>query len=132
MRTFIKSLKNRTFEISTILCFILPPVGIFLLFVLSFFTIIKTWKNKQFHFSIVSFFFVCLFISTIGAVIQMRNPLLFIDSLMILGYLGIYLRIVSKSSIDSFRHFTWIMIFGGLYNCVIGWTVSLAENASYT
>ncbi len=127
MRTFIKLLKNRIFEISTILCFILPPVGILLLFVLSFFTIIKTWKDKQFHFSIVSFFFVCLLVSTIGAVIQMRNPLLFIDSLMILGYLGIYLRIVSTSSIDSFRNFTWIMIFGGLYNCVIGWAAHLLK-----
>lgn len=121
MHTLVKFIKNRTFEISTILCFLLPPVGILLLLILSLSTIIKTWKEKQFHFSLVSFFFICLFISTIGAVIQMKHPILFVDSIMVLGYWGIYLWIVTNSSIDRFRDFKWIMIFGGLYNCVIGW-----------
>lgn len=121
MRTFVNLVKNKSFELSTILCFLLPPIGIFLLFTLSFFAIFRLWKVKQFNFSIVSFFFMCLFISTVGATIQMKNLFLLMDSMMILGYWGIYLRIATNSSLDRFRDFKWIMIFGGLYNCVIGW-----------
>ena len=121
MHSFVNMLKNRIFEIGTILCFLVPPVGMFILLIVSFFTIFKTWKTKQFNYSLVSFFFTCLFISTIGAVIQMKNLFLLIDSIMILVYWGIYLKIASTSSMNAFRNFKWIMIFGGIYNCIIGW-----------
>src|SRR3954451_21282045 len=110
MRSIIKRLKTNMLEISTILCFLLPPVGIFLLFLLSFVTIFKTWKNKKrCHFSLISFFFLCLLLATFGAVLQMKNVFLFVDSIMILSYWGIYLRIVSTSSIHTFRNFKWMM-----------------------
>lgn len=127
MRNIFAFLKNKAFEISTILCFILPPVGVLLLLIFSINAIIKAWKSKQiFPLSLISFFFMCLFISTIGSVIiQMNRPFLLVDSLMILLYWGIYLRIVSNSSVDSFHHFKWIMIFGGIYNIIIGWISKL-------
>ena len=122
MRTMVHFLKNKLFEIGTILCFVLPPVGILLLLVLSFITIFQKWRNKQFNYSLLSFFFMCLFISTIGAVVHMKNLVLLIDSVMILVYWGIYLRISSTASNETFRFFKWTMIFGGLYNCIIGWS----------
>ena len=51
----------------------------------------------------------------------MKNLFLLIDSIMILVYWGIYLKIASTSSMNAFRNFKWIMIFGGIYNCIIGW-----------
>jgi O-antigen ligase len=121
MRTFIEQLKTKIFEVSTILCFLLPPLGILLLFILSFVTIYKTWKDQRhLYFSLVSIFFLCLFISTIGAATQMKNISFLIDSLMILGYWGLYIRIMSNGNKDNFRYYRWIMIFGGIYNCLVG------------
>lgn len=113
--------KTKIFQIGTILCFVLPPVGMLILLILSFITIFQTWKKKRFNYSLLSFFFMCLFISTIGAVVQMKNLILLIDTIMILVYWGIYLRISSTNSNETFSFFKWTMIFGGLYNCIIGW-----------
>lgn len=42
-------------------------------------------------------------------------------SVMILGYWGLYLKILETEKNQLFQHFRLIMIFGGVYCCVIGW-----------
>lgn len=122
MRPIVELFKSKFFEISLILCYLLPPVGILFLFIISFNTIFKILKEKEpIQFSLSSFFLVILLFSTIGAVIEMRNVFLFVDTLMILGYWGIFQRITASGSLVTFQNFRWIVIFGGVYNCLIGW-----------
>lgn len=40
---------------------------------------------------------------------------------MILGYWGMYYRILVTEKGQLFQHFRLIIIFGGIYSCVIGW-----------
>lgn len=120
MRSIFQFLKINIVEFSTILCFVLPPLGILSLFIVSFVSIFKHLKKKRpLRFSLIPFFFVCLFISTIGAAYQMHNPFLLAGSIMVLGYWGLYQRIVSTIRKENFQHYRWIVIFGGLYNCLI-------------
>ncbi|WP_034645000.1 O-antigen ligase family protein [Bacillus methanolicus] len=123
MSIFFQSFRKfSSLELRILLCFLLPPLGIFLLLLTGLHTFLKQWKeNKRFVFSLSSFFFLCLFISTIGAAISMNEISYLSISLMILGYWGLYLRILETEKNQLFQHFRLIMIFGGVYSCVIGW-----------
>jgi O-antigen ligase len=123
MSIFFQSFRKlSSLELRILLCFFLPPLGIFLLLLTGLYTIRKQWKeNKRFVFSLSSFFFLCLFISTIGAAISMNEIFYLSFSVMILGYWGLYLRILETDKNQLFQHFRLIMIFGGVYSCVIGW-----------
>ncbi|MGG3466069.1 hypothetical protein ABES02_00570 [Neobacillus pocheonensis] len=123
MSIFFQSLRKlSTLELSLILCFLLPPLGIFLLLLSGLQTISKYWKEKKrFVFSLSSSFFLCLFISTIGAAISMKEISYLNISVMILGYWGLHVRILETEKHQLLHHFRLIMIFGGVYNCVIGW-----------
>lgn len=124
MGTIVEFCKIKRFEISIALCYLLPPIGIFFLFIFSYLTLLRNLKEKKpFHFSLLSIFFLCLLISTIGAVIEMKDVFLFVETFMILGYFGIYQRIMSQGTLVSFYHFRWIVILGGVYNWLIGWFV---------
>lgn len=113
-------------EVSILLCFILPPAGIFLLLMIGLHTLYKHWRDKKrFVLSVSSYFFMCLFISTIGAAILNREFYYLCTSLLILGYWGLYLRIVGSERYQLFLRFRFIMIFGGIYSCVIGWISKL-------
>lgn len=121
MLSTIKFFKTKIFEISVGLCFLLPPVGILFLFVLSFSTIYHTLKaRKRLNFSLPFILFLCLFIATVGAVFQMKNLTLLVGSMMVLGYWGLYQRVISNGSEENFRRYRWIVILGGVYNCLIG------------
>lgn len=114
--------KFSSLELRILLCFLLPPLGIFLLLLTGLDTILKQWKeNKRFVFSLSSFFFLCVFISTIGAAISMKEISYLSISVMILGYWGLYLRTLETEKNQLFQHFRLIMIFAGVYSCVIGW-----------
>jgi O-antigen ligase len=111
---------TKKFEISIVLCLVLPPIGIFLLTVLSFSTIYQTIKSKKpFNRSLFSIFLLFLLIATVGSVCQMHNGMLVVESLMILVYWGIYQRIFTSKGAVNFEHYRWIIIFGGLYNCIL-------------
>jgi len=123
MSIFFQSFRQLTaLELRLLLCFLLPPLGVFLLLLSGLHTICKHWKEKKrFVFSLSSYFFLCLFISTIGASISMKEISYLSVSGMILGYWGLYLRILDTEKNQLFQHFRLIMIFGGVYSCVIGW-----------
>jgi hypothetical protein len=119
MSTFLQSFRKFTpVEISILLCFLLPPIGIFFLLLIGLNTVRKRWNG--FVFSLSSTFFLCLFISTIGASISMKTLSYLCISVMILGYWGLYVRILETGKNRLFQHFRVIMICGGVYSCVIG------------
>ncbi|SFD65741.1 O-antigen ligase [Bacillus sp. UNCCL81] len=123
MKKFIQFYKNFSLvEKSALLCFLLPPVGISLLLIIGLRTLYTQWfTNKRFIYSFSSYFFLCLLISTIGAALLFRNILFLLVSIMILGYWGIYCRILVTEKGQLFQRFRMIIIFGGVYSCVIGW-----------
>jgi O-Antigen ligase len=123
MRKFLKVQRRFTsIEISVLLCFLLPPAGILFLFLIGLHTFYKQWFVKQwFVFSLSSYFFLCLFISSIGASILMKEITYLSISVMILGYWGLYVKILESEKNRLFQRFRFIMIFGGIYSCLIGW-----------
>jgi len=126
MQVTIHFIKNKIFELSTILCFVLPPAGIFFMLVLSLAALYSHIKNKRlFPFSFISLFFLCLLVSTVGAALQMAKPFLFIESLRVLFYWGIYLKVMDTGTSDKFRFFRWIVIGCGIYDILIGWVPKL-------
>ncbi len=122
MKYFIHFLKKELLFCSLVLCFVLPPIGLFLLFMIGFKSLYKNFKKKTFNFYTVDFFFfLCLFIASIGASIVLKNISYLLVSIMIIGYLGLYLKNLPKDSTLSFNQYRWVVIFGGLYSCLIGW-----------
>lgn len=122
MPTIFHFIKRKKFQISTLLCFVLPPIGMFFLFIFSFVKFYKNLKEKNdVSFSLIALFFLSLLISTVCAAIQMKNALLLVNSLLILGYWGLYQYVVSNGSKENFQDYKWIVVFGGIYNCFIGW-----------
>jgi O-antigen ligase len=122
MKYSITFFKNNLMVCSLVLCFVLPPIGIFLLFLLGFKSLHKNFAKiiHQFY-TVDSFFFLCLFIASIGASIQKKNTSYILVSIMIMGYWGLYVKVHSKDSNLSFKQYRWVIIFGGLYSCLIGW-----------
>ncbi|NRD80076.1 O-antigen ligase family protein [Bacillus sp. BRMEA1] len=124
MQNIVHFIKNGKFQIGMILCFLLPPVGILLLFLFGLGAIYEGWKDrKSFSFSFVSMVFFLLLVSTVCASFQMENASLLIGSLMVLGYWGLYLFVRKNGTRMDFHTFKWIIIFGGIYNCIVGWTI---------
>ncbi|XZF76055.1 O-antigen ligase family protein [Bacillus sp. AL-1R] len=109
-------------EISILLCFLLPPIGISMLLIIGLHTLSTQWFiKKRFIYSFSSYFFLCLFLSTIGAALLSRNRLFLLVSITILSYWGIYCRVLVTEKGQLFQRFRMIIIFGGVYSCVIGW-----------
>lgn len=123
MKYLVNLIKKEKFQFGTILCFVLPPIGILFLFLLSFATLYKIWRDKRLSFSLGSFFFLCLLLSTVCAAYQMENVSLLLGSLLVLGYWGLYVHVRENGSRINFHKYKWIIIFGGLYNCLIGWSI---------
>lgn len=112
---------SKKLEISIGLCFVLPPIGILLLTILSLSTIYRTIKSKKpFNHSVFSLFLLCLFAATVGSVLEMQNGMVMAGSLIVLIYWGIYQTIVTTKGAVRFEQFRWIIIACGLYNCLLG------------
>lgn len=122
MNSLIHFIKEHAFELAAVLCFALPPVGLFIMLVFSLSELYRHIKNKRlFSSSPVSLFFLCLLAATTGAAVQMGEPLLLAESLRILFYWGIFLKIMNSGTRGRFKHFRWIVIGCGLYGIFIGW-----------
>lgn len=107
--------------ISLILCFVLPPVGILFLFMTSLNSIRYALKeNRNLPFSLSSFFFFFLLIATVGAALEIKNVYFLLSSVMVLGYWGLYVNTANNTKMN-FKSYQWVMIFGAVYNCLIGY-----------
>lgn len=125
MHSIVDIMKREKLLFGLILCFVLPPIGILFLFIIGFLSFYKSWRGKQhLSFSLASLFFLCLLISTVFAAYQMENLALFVSSLMVIGYWGLYTFIRNNGSMVHFHQYKWIIIFGGIYNCLIGWLLN--------
>lgn len=99
----------------------MPPIGIFLLTMLSLSTIYRKMKsNKTFNWSLPSVFLLCLFVATVGSLTVTKNEIAAVGSFIIVVYWGIYQTIVASKGTEKFEQYRWLIIFGGLYNCLLG------------
>lgn len=124
MNYFTKSFREKITIFNLILCFVMPPVGILFLLVSGFISMYRNYKMKLYRFKSTSFiFFLSLIISSVGSSIELKNPIYSLMALIIIGYWGLYLRIDYKNSSLTFQQYRFVMIFGAVYSCFVGWTV---------
>ncbi len=109
-------LKKYLLEMCIFLCFILPPIGVFILLVVGCYHLHQAWKNGE-GLSLTPglFLLVCLFVSSIGASIVKGDQSYFLVTALILAYLGIYIKITRNGVRKTFLAFKWITIYGGVY-----------------
>lgn len=115
--------RRNLFGIGLGLCFLLPPVGILILSIKGLISVFEYARTSNKTFSLMHLYFICLLISSIGASIQMNDITLLCASFMILCYFGIYLSIIRKGVSMNFVRYRWIIIMGGIYNCLLGWAL---------
>jgi O-antigen ligase len=116
MKFIYNNLKKNHFEISIALCFILPPVGILFLLLIGWYSLHRAWKERRsVTFTPCLFLFGCMFLSTIGSSIVMKNYSFFLISALILAYLGVYLKMTVDGIQSTFTAFKWLTIGGGIY-----------------
>ncbi|KUP04847.1 hypothetical protein Q73_14565 [Bacillus coahuilensis m2-6] len=118
----MNSLKRySSLEFSILLCFILPPIGIILVLASGLNTLwIFIKEKKPLLRSLNSWFFSMLLIASLGAALSMREWAFVGSSLLVLGYWGVYLRVVDGSFQPFTEKFRNLVVFGGVYNCFIG------------
>lgn len=123
MKKLLQFYTNSTqLEKSILLCFLLPPIGILSLSIIGLHTLYYHWYiKKRIVYSFSSYFFLCLFLATVGAALSFKNVSYLLISVMILGYWGLYCRILISENNQLFQRYQSIIIFGGVYSCVIGW-----------
>lgn len=117
----LEFIKKYVLEIGVILCFVLPPVGIFWLLCIGWNQLNRTIDLKvPIYLNTTIFFYICLAIAAFGSSFSQKNQTHMLIFAMILGYLGLYLYIRERASFAFIYRFKHIMIIGGIYLVVIG------------
>ncbi|MFC0236625.1 O-antigen ligase family protein [Fictibacillus phosphorivorans] len=120
MTSILTAKRKYSLETSLVLCFILPPAGIFLLLLIGSCFLHRTCREgRRINLTVGHFLLSCMFLSTIGSAIVMQDYSYFLISAMILAYLGLYLKIMNDGILRIFVAFKWITICGGLYYYVL-------------
>ncbi|MBN3554087.1 O-antigen ligase family protein [Fictibacillus nanhaiensis] len=116
MKFVYKNLKKYHFEISIALSFTLPPIGLMCLVFIGWYSLHRVWKEARFiHFTPGLFLLGCLFLSTIGSSFYMKDYSYFLVTVLILAYMGIYIKMTTDGVQRSFTSFKWLTIGGGFY-----------------
>jgi O-antigen ligase len=128
----IRTGKKYFVELNVFLCFVVPPIGIFLLLFIGCHYLHRIWKDKKkVTFTPGLFLLGCMFLSSIGSAIVMGNYSFFLVSAMVLAYIGLYLKISKDGVQRIFSAFKWITIAGGLYfYCLYPFQQVLEETAA--
>lgn len=117
----MKAIKRNPLNIGLILLYILPPVGIAMFLFLGMKEMYKTIQHKlKIPYNLTTFFFVILFISSVGATLKSREPLYILSAVMILCSFGFYLYILHNFRDFKLKTYVWITIGGGLYIFLFG------------
>ncbi|MBS4175566.1 O-antigen ligase family protein [Bacillus sp. FJAT-49736] len=122
LREFIfHSFQEQPLAVALSLLIVFPPVGILYMFILGAREIIRVLKGKKdIPFDIISVLFLILFISTIGAAIQQQQWSYLSVSLSIVVFYGVYLYSMNQNKMTQMKYFSWVIIFGGVYQYLFG------------
>jgi len=103
------------------LLIIFPPIGIFCMFILGGKEIYRTIKaRKGIPFDSITVLFLVMFLSSIGAALQELQWSYLGISLSIVGFYGVYLFTLTQNKVTQIRYFSWVIIFGGVYQYIFG------------
>lgn len=110
-------IEDWTVEAGVLLIFLLPPVGILWLFVVGWSQIQRIMNNSlKFPLTVMTFFFLCLMVSTIGAALTAKKIEYGLVLAMLLGYFGLYLRAKERCRFPLFNAYQRAVIVGGCYS----------------
>ncbi|RLQ96746.1 O-antigen ligase family protein [Falsibacillus albus] len=112
-----------TFESGLGLCFLLPPIGVGLLLIKGLASAFNYTKSSKKSFSLMHLYFISLVCSSMFAAIHSADVVLFGAGILNLGYFGIYLSLTKNRMEMNIGTYKWIIIIGGIYNCLIGWVL---------
>jgi O-antigen ligase len=121
-----KSFRLKTISISpldwgVILLFLLPPIGIICMIGRGLYHLYRGFLCKKIvKFHPTSFFFLTLFLSSIGACLQQKEGLYFFTPVMVLGYFGLYLYVKEENETLHVHRLSRIIVLGGLYIATVG------------
>ncbi|MGM7702776.1 O-antigen ligase family protein [Pseudalkalibacillus sp. Hm43] len=108
--------KKHFMTISIILCFLLPPLGVTLMLLIGCYSLNKAWKNRlKVNLTPGLFLLCCMFISSLGAGVVMKDHSYFLVSALMLAYIGLYIKITKECVMKTFSVYKWITIYGCLY-----------------
>ncbi|KQL51505.1 hypothetical protein AN964_21355 [Heyndrickxia shackletonii] len=103
------------------LLIVLPPIGILYMLTLGAMEMFRVIKGtREIPLDIITILFSILFLSTIGAAIQQQQWSYLSVSLSIIGFYGVYLFSMNLNKVTQMRHFSWVIIFGGIYQYLFG------------
>lgn len=112
----IKIIRNQPLMIGFILLYILPPLGIAWLAALG----AVEWtdrvrKRRPLPKDAISILFMLMALASVGAALSTLRIFYLLSTLMILGYMGVYLYYLHHHEFLQIRQYVWITIFGGVY-----------------
>lgn len=115
------------------LLIVLPPIGILYMFTLGAMEIFRVIKGtREIPLNIITILFSILFLSTIGAAIQQQQWSYLSVTLSIIGFYGVYLFSMNQNKVTQLRHFSWVIIFGGVYQYLFGTLSMLLFRTGWT
>lgn len=117
----MKFIRAHSLEWGIVFLYLIPPLGIAWLMVKGWYHLYQYWiVDKTIQFTVGTFFFGSLVVSSMAGAILLRNIEYFAYTGMILGYFGIYLHVKKKVKLSDIRRYKWLVIFGGLYMFLFG------------
>ncbi|WCK52706.1 O-antigen ligase family protein [Aneurinibacillus sp. Ricciae_BoGa-3] len=117
-----KKIENfQLFKWGLILLFFLPPIGIGLLFIAGWIHLFKVIRGRAaFHATAGTFFFVSIFVASIGATLAFHQLKYLGAPLMTAAYLGLYLYARENCKLTSLAQYKKLLIIGSCYLVVMG------------
>jgi O-antigen ligase len=104
-----------------VLLIVFPPVGFCYMLVLGGKEIYRLLKDRKgISFDIVTILFLIMFLSTIGAALQQQHLSYLLVLLIIVCYYGVYLFSLHHNKLTQIKNFSWVVIFGGVYQYLFG------------
>ncbi|RYM02926.1 O-antigen ligase domain-containing protein [Sporolactobacillus sp. THM7-7] len=111
-----QTVQKQSLTIGLVLLYILPPMGMAWLVVFAISEWIDLIKQKHdFQKDFVTVLLVMMLLASIGAAISNRQFTDLLSTLILIGYLGIYLYTVNHPHQLPLKRFIWLTIFGGIY-----------------
>ncbi|MDP4087396.1 MAG: O-antigen ligase family protein [Bacillota bacterium] len=121
MNIVINFMREQPIMAGLALLIFLPPIGIFYMFFLGGKEIFRNIKaRKGIPFDFITVLFLIMFLSSIGSALQQQHLIYLLVSITIVLFYGVYLLALTQNMSTQINYFSWIFIFGGVYQYIFG------------
>ncbi|RYL88969.1 O-antigen ligase domain-containing protein [Sporolactobacillus sp. THM7-4] len=115
MASQIQEIKKNPIAAGLVVLFILPPLGMLWFVILGISEWLDVKNKREMPTDMVSMLFILMMLASAGATMINLQPDYLLSTLMIGGYLSIYLYFLHHPDYLHLRQYLWITIFGGIY-----------------